>query len=44
MTAELFEGTPENLRLRIAAIIGAAGAINSVIPTHQKGKYLILWT
>lgn len=44
MTTEVFTGNPDALAVRIAAIIAAAGAINFVIKTHEKGKYIILWT
>lgn len=44
MTVEIFEGTPTALQVRIAAIIAGAGTINDVIPTHNRGVYLILWT
>lgn len=44
MTVELFEGTPEALEARLTAIIANPNVINFVIPTHQKGKYIILYT
>lgn len=44
MTTELFEGNPDGLKARIVAIIAGTGTINFVVPTHQKGKYIILWT
>lgn len=44
MTTELFEGNPDNLKLRLQTIIGGGGVIHSVTPTHQKAKYIILWT
>ena len=43
MTVELFEGNVTQLKARLDAI-NAANTINQLIPTHQKGKYIILWT
>jgi len=44
MTTEIFTGTPAELQLRIAAIIGGTGVIHSVTLTSNRGIYLILWT
>ena len=43
MTVELFQGTPEALQIRLAAIIAGAGTINTVMLTHAKSVYLIMW-
>ena len=44
MTTELFEGTPEALKARLDALIGGGSTINNVLVTHQKGKYIIMYT
>lgn len=44
MTTELFEGKPEDLKARLDAIIAGAATINEVVVTHQKGKYIIIYT
>jgi len=45
MTVEIFLGNPEALLVKLAAIIAAGpSVINQVVTTHQKGKYIILWT
>jgi len=43
MTTELFEGTPEQLKVRLDAIIGGAATINHVIKTTG-GQWLIIYT
>ena len=42
MTTELFEGSPENLQIRIDAILAGPATSVDVVVTHQKGKYLLL--
>ena len=44
MTVEIFQGNPEGLVARLQAIIGGAGTINQVLLSHEKGKYIIMWT
>jgi len=43
MTVELFEGKPEALAARLA-VLAAASTVNFVFVTHQKGKYIIMYT
>lgn len=44
MTVETFFGTPEALAARLTTLIGGTSVINFVIPSHQKGVYIILYT
>jgi len=44
MTVEIFSGSPEKLKVRIDALVVALATINSVILSHEKGKYIILYT
>jgi len=44
MTIELFQGSPEALQIRLAAIVGGGGTINQTMLTHAKSVYLIMWT
>lgn len=44
MTVEVFLGTPEALAARLVIIIAGPNVINFVIPSHQKGVYIILYT
>lgn len=41
MTIELFEGTPEGLAARLVAL---APTTVQVVVTHQKGKYIIIYS
>ena len=43
MTTELFEGTPEQLKARLDAIIAGAATINLVVKTTG-GQWLIIYT
>jgi len=44
MTVEIFSGKPEALKVRLDALIAGASVINSVSLSHEKGKYIILYT
>jgi len=43
MIIEIFAGSPEKLKIRLDALIAAAKTINSVIVSHEKGKYIIMY-
>lgn len=43
MNTELFEGTPDKLKIRLDAIIGGGGAIVQVIKATG-GTWLIIWS
>ncbi len=42
MTTELFEGKPEDLQIRIDAILAGAATSVEVVVTHRKAVYLLL--
>jgi len=44
MTVEIFAGKPEALKARLDVLIAALATISSVILSHEKGKYIILYT
>ena len=43
MTVEVFKGTPDALATRLVAI-AAGNTVNFIVPSHQKGVYIILFT
>lgn len=43
MTTELFDGTPEALKVRLDALIGGASTINIVLKVTG-GRWLIMYT
>lgn len=43
MTTELFDGTPEELKIRLDAIIALPATLNFVLQV-AKGRYLIAYT
>lgn len=45
MTTEIFQGTPEQLKTRLDALILAeTPTALQVVPTSAKSYYLIIWT
>jgi len=46
MIVEIFAGSPEKLKIRLDFLISVPGGsktINSVIPSHEKGKYILMY-
>ena len=45
MNVELFEGNVDQLQNRWAVLLaGPATTIEEVVVTHQKAKYIIIWS
>ena len=41
-TVVLFVGNPEGLKVALEALITGGATLFEVVPTHQKGKYIII--
>lgn len=44
MTVQVFDGSPEALKARLDALILATATIDFIFPSHQKGRYIIIYT
>jgi hypothetical protein len=42
-TFEKFVGLPEDLIIRLDAIVAASGVVENVITTHVSATYIIIW-